>query len=495
MKKILFSFFFSFLILLNCSTNVFATEPVYDDYVEIPIFNIIDNDINLYKELLKTNLNILNGGCSVGEGVNHIVNSFGDTAVNNFCEMFGVSDINSLKDLTESEFAKTVTNYIRQKLQSGGGHVQNFPASANTIYLEDGTYFVVRPRGDYPDSPRNEWNRLAIDIYHPDGTFETYNYAPSFKSCNPIIQKHEIVTLSNGQKWLDIYVQDSIDLNYVVKYSFQVGCDLGPQEQTTVDNLSDEDLLTYLEIMVDTLQNTYPDTSTIEGLLQSILNDLNKLQGGFDCPDLLDKINNSIITLNSDENLKHSEILSALFDIKAALDTNNPDSIDYSADISDIKLLLQQNNEYLSCLVGLSDSNMDEDTKKEEEDKANLRWLTISSVFKRQFGFESLEQSISNFQSSFFSERTFSTDSDGCLVYSINSSDPSAASLTRSPSLKFTVFNTDCDLFQFFGYLNGNGAIDVFKQVISVFLNVAFVISLFRSIPAMLMDVEQISKL
>lgn len=101
----------------------------------------------------------------------------------------------------------------------------------------------------------------------------------------------------------------------------------------TIEDPQDIDLYDFLNYFLDNLNFEYPDLSTVEGLLTSILNKLSTLDSDDDGA-LLAQINAAIISLANDSNNNNLQLIQALSDLK--------ESINGGGSSADLQPILEQ---------------------------------------------------------------------------------------------------------------------------------------------------------
>lgn len=217
--------------------------------------------------------------------------------------------------------------------------------------------------------------------------------------------------------------------------------DLPEKEIPNYDDpdVSEDDLIDFLEDLLQDLMLQYPDMSTIEGLLASILNKLDTLDSDNDNA-LLSDILTAIQALKSNgETSDNSDLVKTLEDLKNALIFKDGDNV---------SSLAQMLNDLVKNQVRRSDITIDPSLY-------NQRFALIQAKLLGKFSF------ISSFKSLIdYSIEKYSTSSGSPLIhFNFNG---------KQYSLDFSMFDN---------------YIDPFRWLLAAFIYLSYVFKTFRKIP------------
>lgn len=205
------------------------------------------------------------------------------------------------------------------------------------------------------------------------------------------------------------------------------------------DSLTDDDLIDFLEDLLNDLQLQYPDLSTIEGLLRAILTKLGTLDSDND-NELLMQILVAIQALkNNGETSDNSELLKMLEDLKSALVFKDDEK---TSSLADMLNTLVQNQ------VRRSDITIDSSLY-------NQRYALIEAKLLGKFSFIS---EIKNF-----------------VQYAIDS----YSKTENSPTIKIDLFNYQHTIdFSAF-----DSSINLVRWIVAAFVYLSYAFATFRKIP------------
>lgn len=205
------------------------------------------------------------------------------------------------------------------------------------------------------------------------------------------------------------------------------------------DGLTDDDLIDFLEDLLNDLQLQYPDLSTIEGLLRAILVKLGTLDSDND-NELLMQILAAIQALkNNGETADNSELLKMLEDLKSALVFKDDEK---TSSLADMLNTLVQNQ------VRRSDITIDSSLY-------NQRYALIEAKLLGKFSFIS---EIKNF-----------------VQYAIDS----YSKTENSPTIRIDLFNYQHTIdFSVF-----DGSINLVRWIVAAFVYLSYAFATFRKIP------------
>lgn len=206
------------------------------------------------------------------------------------------------------------------------------------------------------------------------------------------------------------------------------------------DSLTDDDLIDFLEDLLNDLQLQYPDLSTIEGLLRAILTKLGTLDSDND-NELLMQILVAIQALkNNGEMSDNSELLKMLEDLKSALVFKDDEK---TSSLADMLNTLVQNQ------VRRSDITIDSSLY-------NQRYALIEAKLLGKFSFIS---EIKNF-----------------VQYAIDS----YSKTENSPTIKIDLFNYQHTIdFSVF-----DSSINLIRWIVAAFVYLSYAFATFRKIPS-----------
>ena len=166
------------------------------------------------------------------------------------------------------------------------------------------------------------------------------------------------------------------------------------------DSVSDNDLINFLDKLLEELRLSYPDLSNIEGLLNAILAKLGTLDSDDDVTALAE-INAAIITLATKSDANTQQLLSALTDLKEAL-TAKKDEDKNGTDLKEITDLLKDMKKSLKYLCDINTLDFIEDIlddlTDEEKNFLNTYAGLITSLIDK-FGLSSINSMISSLNS------------------------------------------------------------------------------------------------
>lgn len=204
------------------------------------------------------------------------------------------------------------------------------------------------------------------------------------------------------------------------------------------DDVSDDDIIDFLEDLLEDLLSEFPDLTTVEGLLRSILAKLGTLDSDND-NELLCSILTAIEALKSSDNPEATEDLTkCLEEIK--------DDLVYD-DGDDVLTLAEQLNALLENQIKLSDITIDE------------------SLYNQRFEL---------IQTKLLGKFSFISDMKNFIEYALSS-----YSSSTSPTISFTLFDNSYTIdFSAF-----DESIDLFRFLVAAFCYLTFVFNTFRKIP------------
>ena len=205
------------------------------------------------------------------------------------------------------------------------------------------------------------------------------------------------------------------------------------------DDMSDDDLIDFLDKLLEDLRLNYPDLSNIEGLLNAILAKLGTLDSDND-NELLEYILVAIKELkNNGETADNSELLKILEELKNALIIKDGDKVTTTAQL--LEMLVQNQ-------IRRSDITIDASAY-------NQRYALIEAKLLGKFSFIS---EIKNF-----------------VQYAIDS----YAKTDNSPTITIDLFNNQHTIdFSIF-----DGSINLVRWLVAAFVYISYAFATFRKIP------------
>lgn len=215
--------------------------------------------------------------------------------------------------------------------------------------------------------------------------------------------------------------------------------DLPDKPAPSFDNMPDDDLIDFLDKLLEDLRLSYPDLSNLEGLLNAILAKLGTLDSDND-NELLMQVLAAIQTLkNNGETSDNSELLKMLEDLKSALVFKDDEK---TSSLADMLNTLVQNQVRRSDIT--IDSNL-----------YNQRYALIEAKLLGKFSFIS---EIKNF-----------------VQYAIDS----YSKTENSPTIRIDLFNYQHTIdFSVF-----DGSINLVRWIVAAFVYLSYAFATFRKIP------------
>lgn len=161
------------------------------------------------------------------------------------------------------------------------------------------------------------------------------------------------------------------------------------------DNVSENDLIDFLDKLLEDLRLSYPDLSTLEGLLNAILAKLDTLDSDDD-GQLLAEINTAIITLASDNHTDNQTIIALLTELKESLKKGTATDL---SNVEDKLSKIQKSLDYL-CTINTIDTGVDIWKELTETEKAFLsEYAAIITTLLPKFGLTAVNNVIMNMNS------------------------------------------------------------------------------------------------
>ena len=161
------------------------------------------------------------------------------------------------------------------------------------------------------------------------------------------------------------------------------------------DNVSENDLIDFLDKLLEDLRLSYPDLSTLEGLLNAILAKLDTLDSDDD-GQLLAEINTAIITLASDNHADNQAIIALLTELKESLKKGSATDL---SNVEDKLSKIQKSLDYL-CTINTIDTGVDIWKELTETEKAFLsEYAAIITTLLPKFGLTAVNNVIMDMNS------------------------------------------------------------------------------------------------
>lgn len=340
----IFSAVLSALVILLCiaPVTVYAADTDYfTDYDDTKL-NPVNNSVVSIKHILQGAQDYHNGNITADEFVNNVLVTAKNGADANLTGLINsaVDSYNSAGAITRG-FWDNLINGINGVITSNGGNVSGFPSGNTTVSAGQG-YIVFEPyTAWYVFTDGASRYEIYATVYYNNGTVAV----PKKRVYNTNPQKNNI--LDNGGGILSIYFDRTLDMDsggtrffmfsdcyewgypnaQTVSFSVDVPWTVGDGTVDTtnltpdVGVLSDDDLYKYIDKLINNLDNTYPDLSTVEGKLQEIINLLNKTKdGGCSCDELAAAIRELISRL--DNSGSDTELNNTLKELVKKLENN-----------------------------------------------------------------------------------------------------------------------------------------------------------------------------
>lgn len=161
------------------------------------------------------------------------------------------------------------------------------------------------------------------------------------------------------------------------------------------DNVSENDLIDFLDKLLEDLRLNYPDLSTLEGLLNAILAKLDTLDSDDD-GQLLAEINTAIITLASDNHADNQAIIALLTELKESLKKGTATDL---SKVEDKLSKIQKSLDYL-CTINTIDTGVDIWKELTETEKTILsEYAALITTLLPKFGLTAVNNVIMSMNS------------------------------------------------------------------------------------------------
>lgn len=161
------------------------------------------------------------------------------------------------------------------------------------------------------------------------------------------------------------------------------------------DSVPENDLIDFLDKLLEDLRLSYPDLSTLEGLLNAILAKLGTLDSDDD-GQLLAEINTAIITLASDNHADNQAIIALLTELKESMKKGTATDL---TNVEDKLSKIQKSLDYL-CTINTIDTGVDLWKKLTDSEKNFLNeYAGIITTLINKCGLVTINNMIMNLNS------------------------------------------------------------------------------------------------
>lgn len=508
MTKKFFAFFMAFTVLLSSSfITVYASDSgdgYFSDYDDTK-FNPANNTIVTIKHILQGAQDYHNGNISASDFVDNYLVSVKDGTDANLTGLINsaVDSYNTAGTITR-DCLNGLINGINGVITGNGGNVSGFPVGGNIIArynIPGGGYIDFFPveRG-YPQEGIYD---LGYNVYSTDGSLALSNAVSCY--CDPKGHMPCFFINSFNYSYSDpdsSFYSVSFDCydpyptkkssNGIVRIPF-VAIAGDPDRVTDTPDvgvLSDDDFYRYINSLINNLDNTYPDTSTLEGKLQEILNKMDKLGNGCNCAELAEAVYALLDFLqqNGGGGTDNTDLVNALYELNNTLKHNGNNNVD----LSDINTKLDK---IYNELAGIHNDIKNDDDAVKMKNAGTESILKFSEKLQNKFQVGAIKTTIDNFSSAVFDKRVFSQDDkSGRIMVASVYADGSCSSYSYfSLPVDFNFFgqSVQVDLAEFCKFIPP-GLMSTVKDFISYILWFAFLIGLYRSLPGLLAGVGRV---
>lgn len=195
-------------------------------------------------------------------------------------------------------------------------------------------------------------------------------------------------------------------------------------------------------------------------------------------------------------NADTSSLVDLLNDIVGAQSQTQPTTADYTSILSSLRSILS------NILSGITNgfANLLNSVKAlpSSISSAFADDLAISNKvkdkaiedLKKKVGYSAIQSNVNIISTTFFGERTFNDKGEVVIAPVF---DTGETITTQRPHLYFTLFNKRYDLFS--GLYMFDGAVNIFKGLVSFFLIIAFIFGFFRSLPSILLSFSEVKSI
>lgn len=191
-------------------------------------------------------------------------------------------------------------------------------------------------------------------------------------------------------------------------------------------------------------------------------------------------------------NADTSSLVDLLNDIVGAQSQAQPSTTDYTSILSSLRSILSNIltkvstgfTDLLQAVKGIPSAFADDLAIS-----AKVKNDAISDL-KKKVGYSVLLSNVNVISTTFFGERTFNDKGEVVIAPVF---DTGETITTQRPHLYFTLFNKRYDLFS--GLYMFDGAVNIFKGLVSFFLIIAFIFGFFRSLPSILLSFSEVKSI
>lgn len=191
-------------------------------------------------------------------------------------------------------------------------------------------------------------------------------------------------------------------------------------------------------------------------------------------------------------NADTSSLVDLLNDIVGAQSQTQPSTTDYTSILSSLRSILSNIltkvstgfTDLLQAVKGIPSAFADDLAISDE-----VKNKAISDL-KTKVGYSAIQSNVNTISTTFFGERTFNDKGEVVIAPVF---DTGETITTQRPHLYFTLFNKRYDLFS--GLYMFDGAVNIFKGLVSFFLIIAFLFGFFRSLPSILLSFSEVKSI
>lgn len=191
-------------------------------------------------------------------------------------------------------------------------------------------------------------------------------------------------------------------------------------------------------------------------------------------------------------NADTSSLIDLLNDIVGAQSQTQPSTTDYTSILSSLRSILSNIltkvstgfTDLLQAVKGIPSAFADDLAISDE-----VKNKAISDL-KTKVGYSAIQSNVNTISTTFFGERTFNDKGEVVITPVF---DTGETITTQRPHLYFTLFNKRYDLFS--GLYMFDGAVNIFKGLVSFFLIIAFLFGFFRSLPSILLSFSEVKSI
>lgn len=513
MTKQIIVFFTVFAVMLSAfPLSAFAVsdddEYYFGDYDDSK-FNPVHNEAEAFKAMLHGVQDMINGDITPTEYVQNLtditkanisadVNGFVNDVITNVEQLE-----NGYDTVDPRNVYNNIVNGINEHISSKGGNVSGFPSGNTTVSAGQG-YIVFEPYTAWHIySDGNSRYEIYATVYYNNGTVarskgRVFDTAP------------QGYVLDGGGGILSISYTSSQDLGDVTRMYFDCDCYYWSYPNILTRNfsvdvpwvvgdsavdttnltpdvgvLSDDDFYRYIDRLINNLDNTYPDMSTLDGKLQEILNKMDNLGNGCNCAELAASINALLDYLRENGgNSDNTELNNTLTELNNTLKND-----------IDLKPIQDKLDKIYNVLKNIYYELGDDYTADKAKQDVSDSFDELKKKIEDKFHITTIKNSIDNFSNAIFGKAAFENDKETgqLMVASVYGDGSRSASDVFYPlSLEIEYEGKKYDLFKWSGFIPAT-TMSTFRGFVRFILWITFLIGLFRSIPGMLGGFDQLS--